>query len=98
MKNGIKTLATWLIIGVIFIVLLSSIMTNTNTKLKYSELIAKINEGKVESIVIDADGTSATVQLSDEKVKKQVNKKAIITTSQLLLFRKDFQYFFLCFF
>ena len=73
MKNGIKTLAMWLIIGVIFIVLLSSIMTNTNTKLKYSELIAKINEGKVESIVIDADGTSATVQLSDDKVKKQVN-------------------------
>ena len=73
MKNGIKTLAMWLIIGVIFIVLLSSIMTNTNTKLKYSELIAKINEGKVESIVIDADGTSATVQLSDDKIKKQVN-------------------------
>lgn len=63
----------WLIIGVIVIGVLSSIMTNTNTKLKYSELIAKINEGKVESIVIDADGTSATVQLSDDKVKKQVN-------------------------
>ena len=30
-------------------------------------------KGKVESIVIDADGTSATVQLSDEKTKKQVN-------------------------
>ena len=73
MKNGIKTLAMWLIIGVIVIGVLSSIMTNTNTKLKYSELIAKINEGKVESIVIDADGTSATVQLSDDKVKKQVN-------------------------
>ena len=73
LKNGIKTLATWLIIGVIFIVLLSSAMTNTNTKLKYSDLIAKINEGKVESIVIDSDGTSATVQLSDEKTKKQVN-------------------------
>ena len=39
MKNGIKTLAMWLIIGVIFIVLLSSIMTNTNTKLKYSDLV-----------------------------------------------------------
>lgn len=73
MKNGIKTLAMWLIIGVIFIVLLSSIMTNTNTKLKYSELIGKINEGKVESIVIDADGTSATVALTDDKVKKEVN-------------------------
>ena len=45
MKNGIKTLAMWLIIGVIVIGVLSSIMTNTNTKLKYSELIAKINEG-----------------------------------------------------
>ena len=73
MKNGIKTLATWLIIGVIFIVLLSSIMTNTNTKLKYSELITKINEGKVESVVIDSDGRSATVELSDDKIKKQVN-------------------------
>ena len=73
MKNGIKTLAMWLIIGVIFIVLLSSVMTNTNTKLKYSELITKINEGKVESIVIDAEGTSATVSLTDDKIKKQVN-------------------------
>ena len=73
MKNGIKTLAMWLIIGVIFIVLLSSIMTNTNTKLKYSDLITKINEGKVEAIVIDADGSSATVTLSDDKIKKQVN-------------------------
>ena len=73
LKNGIKTLATWLIIGVIFIVLLSSAMTNDNTKLKYSDLIGKINEGKVESIVIDSDGTTATVQLSDEKTKKQVN-------------------------
>ena len=72
-NNGIKTLATWLIIGVIFIVVLSSVMTNTNTKLKYSELISKISEGKVESIVIDSDGKSATVELSDEKVKKQVN-------------------------
>ena len=73
MKNGIKTLATWLIIGVILIVLLSSIMSNSSTKLKYSELISKINEGKVESIVINSDGTSATVELSDDKVKKEVN-------------------------
>ncbi len=73
MKNGIKTLAMWLIIGVIFVVILSSVMTNTNTKLKYSELITKINEGKVESIVIDSNGSSATVELSDDKIKKQVN-------------------------
>ena len=44
MKNGIKTLAMWLIIGVIFIVVLSSILENSNSKLKYSELVAQINE------------------------------------------------------
>ena len=73
MKNSIKTLAMWLIIGIIFIIVLSSIMENSNTKLKYSELITKINEGKVESIQIEADGKTATVELSDDKVLKEVN-------------------------
>ena len=73
MKNSIKTLAMWLIIGIIFIIVLSSIMENSNTKLKYSELITKINEGKVESIQIEADGKTATVELSDDRVNKQVN-------------------------
>ena len=73
MKNSIKTLAMWLIIGIIFIIVLSSIMENSNTKLKYSELITKINEGKVESIEIEADGRTATVELSDDKAAKQVN-------------------------
>ena len=73
MKNSIKTLAMWLIIGIIFIIVLSSIMENSNTKLKYSELITKINEGKIESIQIEADGKTATVELSDDKVLKEVN-------------------------
>ncbi len=45
MKNGIKTLAMWLIIGVIFIVVLSSVLENSNSKLKYSDLLANINSG-----------------------------------------------------
>ena len=48
MKNGIKTLAMWLIIGVIFIVVLSSIVENSDSKLQYSELITNINNGNVE--------------------------------------------------
>ena len=56
MKNGIKTLAMWLIIGVIFIVVLSSIIENSESKLKYSELISDINSGKVEEIEIESDG------------------------------------------
>ena len=73
MKNGIKTLAMWLIIGVIFLVVLSSILENSNSKLKYSELIAQISDGKVQSITLEADGTTATVTLKDSKQKKEVN-------------------------
>ena len=73
MKNGIKTLAMWLIILVIFIVVLSSIMENSDSKLKYSELISNINSGNVESISIESNGTTATVQLKDDKMKKEVN-------------------------
>ncbi len=73
MKNGIKTLAMWLIIGIIFIVVLSSIVENSDSKLKYSDLIADINSGKVESIQVESDGKKAIVQLKDEKIRKEVN-------------------------
>ena len=73
MKNGIKTLAMWLIIGIIFIVVLSSILENSSSKIKYSELVTNINEGKVENIELEADGGSATVTLKNDKVKREVN-------------------------
>ena len=49
MKKGIKTLAMWLIIGVIVIVLLSSIMENSSSKITYSELITSIENPTVLS-------------------------------------------------
>lgn len=73
MKSGIKTLAMWLIIGIIFIVLLTSILDNSNSKLAYSELINKIDSGEVSEIEISSDGTSAEVKLKDENFVKQVN-------------------------
>ena len=73
MKNNIKTLAMWLIIGVIFIIVLSSVMENSNKKMKYSDLITKINEGKVEAIQIESDGKTANVELSEDKTITQVN-------------------------
>ena len=63
----------WLIIGVIFIVVLSSIIENSDSKLKYSELISNINSGNVEDIEIQSDGTSAIVTLKDEQLKREVN-------------------------
>jgi len=72
-KNGIKSLATWLIIGIILVVVISSIIDNSNSKMTYSELIENIEEKNVESIEISSEGTSAYVSLKSEKGSKQVN-------------------------
>lgn len=73
MKNSIKTLATWLIIGVILIILIGSIFDSSNNKLAYSDLIAKIESGEVKEIEISFDGTKAEVKLKNENLVKQVN-------------------------
>ena len=52
MKNSIKTLAMWLVIGIILIVLISSIIENTDNKLAYSDLIAKVESGDVKEITL----------------------------------------------
>ena len=73
MKKGIKTLAMWLIIGVIVIVLLSSIMENSSSKMTYSELVTSIANKEVESIEISSSGNSATVKMKNAKTEKEVN-------------------------
>ena len=73
MKSGIKTLAMWLIIGIIFVVVLTSILDNDNNKLSYSQLLLQIESGEVTGIDISADGTSAEVRLKNEPYAKQVN-------------------------
>ena len=77
MKNGIKTLAMWLIIFIIFIVLVSSIIDNSSNKLAYSELVASIDAGEIEEIVIDSNGTTAEVTMKNERVPKEVNIPSI---------------------
>ena len=77
MKNSIKTLAMWLIIFIIFIVLITSILDNSNNKLAYSELIAKIEAGEVKEIEISSDGASAEVLLKNENMPKEVNIPSI---------------------
>ena len=73
MKSGIKTLAMWLILGVIFVVLLANVLDNADTKMSYSELIEKIEAGEVTEIELSSDGNNALVKLSDTKVQKKVN-------------------------
>ena len=45
MKNKIKTLAIWLVIGLILIVLISSISDNAIKKMAYSDLVTSIEAG-----------------------------------------------------
>ncbi len=72
MKSGIKTLATWLIGIVLFVVLLNAVFNNAETKMTYSELINSIRAGEVSEIVVSSDGTKAEVKLASEDVKKEV--------------------------
>ena len=73
MKNSLKTLAVWLIIGIILVVAISTVLENSNTKLAYSELIAKIEAGQVEKVELEADGYSAKVKLKNDSILKEVN-------------------------
>ena len=72
MKKGIKTLAMWLIIGIIVIVLLSSIMENSSSKMTYSELVTSMENKEVESIKISSEGNVASVKLKNSKTEKEV--------------------------
>ena len=67
----------WLIIGIIFVVLLTSILDNDSNKLAYSELVEKIEAGEVSEIELSSDGTTAEVKLKDENFAKQVNIPSI---------------------
>ena len=80
MKNGIKTLATWLILGIIFLFLLSAAFNNPDTKMNYSELISRIKAGQVSAITISADRQTVEVTLNSTsaEAKTSSNVKEVI--------------------
>ncbi len=73
MKNTLKTIVVWFVIGLIFVVLISSILENGDRKLAYSELVSKIEANEVESIEINSSGESAIVKLKNNDTLKEVN-------------------------
>ena len=50
MKNSLKTIAMWLIIGIIFITLVYTIMDNSDTRMSYSDLMVAVKSGNVKTI------------------------------------------------
>ena len=77
MKNGLKTLAMWVILAIIFIVVLTSIIDNSESKLSYSELITKIEESEVTEIELSSNGSKANVKLKGDNTMKEVNIPSI---------------------
>ena len=63
----------WLIIGVIFVVLVSAVLDNSESKMTYSELISAMEAGNVTSIEINSDGNKAFVELKGQTIEKEVN-------------------------
>ncbi|MBR6504413.1 MAG: ATP-dependent zinc metalloprotease FtsH [Clostridia bacterium] len=64
----------WSILIIIFVVILTSILDNSESKLAYSELVSKIETGEVKEIEIQADGQKAYVTLKgNTSNKKEVN-------------------------
>ena len=71
-RSGIKTLAMWLIGIVLFVVLLNANFNSNETEMSYSELINNIKAGEVSEVILSSDGTTATVTLDSESVRKEV--------------------------
>ncbi len=83
MKNGIKTLATWLILAIVFFVLISAVFNNTDKKMDYSELMTKINNGEVSEIEISSDKTKAYVTLKEDGTAKTTSSLKEVTIPSL---------------
>ena len=66
MKKSLKTLAMWLIIGIILVILISSIMDNKDNKLTYSELLSNIHEGTVSKVELEIDSGLFKKEVSEQ--------------------------------
>ena len=73
MKNGIKSLAVWLIIGVILIVGINAIYDNNDRKFSYSQLMDKVQQDQVASIYLSSGGETANISFKDGTTEKKVN-------------------------
>ena len=85
MKSSLKTLAMWLVIGVIFVVLVTSIIDGSDNKMTYSDLITRIENGEIEKIEIEANSKEAYVTTKSNSSQKKVNlpsKDSFITYIQ----------------
>ena len=80
MKNGIKTLAIWLIIIIASVGILSGLLNSSDRKMNYSELIQEINQGEISEIEISSDKQTV---YATKKNAETVNKVKEVTIPRL---------------
>ena len=79
LKSGIKKVAMWLVLLIIFIMIISAISGNMYKKMTYSELLKNIKEEKVETIQIEEDNKTASVKIKDDDIEKTVTIPSLDT-------------------
>lgn len=70
MKNGIKTLAIWLVIIIASVGILSGLLNSSDRTMNYSELIQKINQGEISEIEISSDKETVYVTEKNSEINK----------------------------
>ncbi len=86
MKNGIKTLAIWLIIIIASVGILSGLLNSSDRKMNYSELIQEINQGEISEIEISSDKQTV---YATKKNAETVNKVKEVTIPSLDTFIEE---------
>ncbi len=77
MKNGIKTLAIWLIIIIASVGILSGLLNSSDRKMNYSELIQEINQGEISEIEISSDKQTVYATLKNADTANKVKEVTI---------------------
>lgn len=86
LKNGIKTLAIWLIIIIASVGILSGLLNSSDRKMNYSELVQAINQGEISEIEISSDKETLYVT---EKNADTANKVKEVTIPSLDTFMEE---------
>lgn len=77
LKNGIKTLAIWLIIIIASVGILSGLLNSSDRKMNYSELIQEINQGEISEIEISSDKQTVYATLKNADTTNKVKEVTI---------------------
>ncbi len=77
LKNGIKTLAIWLIIIIASVGILSGLLNSSDRKMNYSQLIQEINQGEISEIEISSDKQTVYATKKNAETTNKVKEVTI---------------------